>query len=46
MIKRFIIVVSLLLLLSGMLSLTGCGTWHGFGQDVGRVGDKIQDKDE
>ena len=44
MIKRFIITVLLLVLLSGMLSLTGCGTWHGFGKDVEDVGQGMQDK--
>ena len=44
MIKRFIIItVSLLVLLSGTLSLAGCGTWHGFGKDVEDVGEDIQD---
>ena len=47
MIKRLIIaMVSLLVLLSVTLSLTGCGTWHGFGRDVEHLGDSIQDKDE
>ena len=44
MIKRFIIItLSLLVLLSGTLSLAGCGTWHGFGKDVEDLGEGIQD---
>jgi entericidin A len=26
----------------GALVLTGCNTWHGFGKDVKKVGDKIE----
>ena len=45
MIKRFfVITISLLVLLSGMLSLTGCSTWHGFGKDVKDLGESIEDK--
>lgn len=33
------------LILLGMLgTIAGCGTMHGFGQDVERAGEKIQDK--
>ena len=33
------------LMLLGMLgAIAGCNTMHGFGQDVERTGEKIQDK--
>ncbi|OYY50261.1 MAG: entericidin EcnAB [Methylophilaceae bacterium 17-44-8] len=34
-----------LLVLMGLMFavvLTGCNTWHGFGKDLEKVGDKIQ----
>lgn len=32
----------LLALLVFAIVLTGCNTWHGFGKDLEKVGDKIQ----
>lgn len=40
-----IITFTLLTLLAGMLTLTGCNTWRGAGQDVERAGEKMQGKD-
>ena len=41
MFRRFLAVMMLL----GMLgTIAGCNTVHGFGQDVERTGEKIQDK--
>jgi len=34
----------LLLLLTVASLVTSCGTWHGFGEDVERGGEKIQGK--
>ena len=34
--------VTLLMLLAGMLSMTGCNTWHGAGKDVEKTGDAMQ----
>jgi predicted small secreted protein len=31
-----------LIVLSFALILSGCNTWHGFGKDVEKVGDKIK----
>lgn len=31
-----------LILLSAALVLTGCNTWHGFGQDLEKAGEKIK----
>lgn len=31
-----------LILLAAAIALTGCNTWHGFGKDVEKVGEKIQ----
>jgi entericidin A len=31
-----------LVLLVVAFGLTGCNTWHGFGKDVEKVGEKIQ----
>ena len=33
-----------LLMVLSILTLTGCNTVHGFGQDVQKVGEKIQGK--
>lgn len=41
MFRRFLAVMMLL----GMLgTIAGCNTMHGFGQDVERAGEKMQDK--
>ena len=41
MLRRFLAVMMLL----GMLgTIAGCNTMHGFGQDLERGGEKIQDK--
>lgn len=32
----------ILVVLAFAVSLTACNTWHGFGRDVEKVGDKIQ----
>ena len=42
--RWIVVTVTLLALLAGMLSLASCNTWHGFGKDVEKAGDKIQDK--
>ncbi len=34
----------LVLLVAGILALTGCNTAHGFGKDVEKTGEKIQEK--
>jgi entericidin A len=34
----------LVLLVAGFLALTGCNTAHGFGKDVEKTGEKIQEK--
>jgi len=40
---RFIIVTfTVLALLAGMLSLSGCNTWKGAGKDVENAGDAMQ----
>ena len=31
-------------LLTGVLAVCGCNTWHGAGQDVERAGEKMQDR--
>ncbi|MDO8961177.1 MAG: entericidin A/B family lipoprotein [Methylotenera sp.] len=31
-----------LMVLGFAVVLTGCNTWHGFGKDLEKVGDKIQ----
>jgi predicted small secreted protein len=31
-----------LMLLAVVLILTGCNTWHGFGQDLEKAGEKIK----
>lgn len=36
----------LIVLLTAAVVLVGCNTFRGFGQDVERAGDKIQDKAE
>ena len=40
MIKTFLTI----LLLAAMLAFTGCRTAHGFGEDMEKAGDKIQEK--
>ena len=42
--RWIVVTVTLLALLAGMLSLASCNTWHGFGKDLEKAGDKIQDK--
>lgn len=37
--------VTLLTLLVGMFSLTGCNTWKGAGKDIQSGGEKMQGKD-
>jgi predicted small secreted protein len=37
-------ILATLMLLGVLGALTGCNTMHGFGQDVERGGEKIQDK--
>lgn len=32
----------LILILIGALMLSGCNTWHGFGKDLEKAGEKIQ----
>lgn len=39
-----IVTVTLLALLAGMLSLSGCNTWRGAGKDVEKAGDSMQGK--
>lgn len=41
---RIIITATLLALLVGMLSLSGCNTWRGAGKDVEKAGDSMQGK--
>jgi len=41
MIKR---ILATLMLLGMLGTIAGCNTMHGFGQDVERGGEKIQDK--
>jgi predicted small secreted protein len=36
-------VIALVLLATSTLVLGGCNTVHGFGQDVSKVGEKMQD---
>ncbi len=38
------VVGALLLLLVAASFVSGCNTWHGAGQDVEQVGDKMQGK--
>jgi predicted small secreted protein len=32
----------ILVVLAFVITLTGCNTWNGFGRDLEKVGDKIQ----
>jgi len=36
-------IIALALLAVSILALTACNTVHGFGEDVSKVGDKMQD---
>lgn len=40
-IVRAIMLVGLVSIPLGALVLTGCGTWHGLGKDIGRTGDAM-----
>ena len=40
----FTMAATALLLLAVALFAAGCATWHGFGEDVERGGEKIQGK--
>jgi len=37
-----IVTVTLLALLAGVLTLTGCNTWKGAGKDIEKTGDAMQ----
>jgi len=39
---RIILAITLLTLLAGMFSMTGCNTWRGAGKDVEKTGDAMQ----
>lgn len=36
-------IITLVLLLVSVISLTACNTIHGFGQDVAKAGEKMQE---
>lgn len=36
--------LAMLMLLGALVTMTGCNTMHGLGQDIERGGEKIQDK--
>lgn len=40
--RTVFLTVTILLLLVVASAVTGCSTWHGFGEDVERGGQKIQ----
>jgi len=40
--RSVIVSAALLVLLLGMLSMSGCNTWEGAGKDVERAGEKMQ----
>jgi len=40
-VTRTIVWVSLVSMAAGAILLTGCGTWHGLGKDIGRTGDAM-----
>jgi predicted small secreted protein len=42
--RIIILTLTLLALLAGMLSLTGCNTWKGAGKDIEETGDAMQGK--
>ncbi|MCC7144854.1 MAG: hypothetical protein IT443_00255 [Phycisphaeraceae bacterium] len=42
--RFFIVTVTLLAMLAGMLTLTSCNTWKGAGKDVEKTGDAMQGK--
>ena len=37
-------ILAILMLVGALGTMTGCNTMHGFGQDVERGGEKIQEK--
>ena len=39
---RFFTSLTLLVVLTAMLVLSGCNTWHGAGRDIERTGEKMQ----
>lgn len=41
--RIIMITAAVLALLVGTLYLSGCNTWDGFGKDVERAGEKMQD---
>lgn len=42
--RSFLMVGTLLALLTGTLFLNACNTWHGAGKDVEKTGDAMQGK--
>jgi predicted small secreted protein len=43
--RKILMAMTLLALLAGTLSLTGCNTWNGAGKDVERTGERMQHHD-
>ena len=41
-IRMILVTAMLVAMLSGMLTLGGCNTWNGFGQDIENTGQAIQ----
>jgi predicted small secreted protein len=45
-VKKALMAFTLLALMAGMFSLTGCNTWHGAGKDVERTSERMQHGDQ
>jgi predicted small secreted protein len=43
-VRKMLMALTLLALLAGTFSLTGCNTWHGAGKDVEKTGEAMQGK--
>ncbi|MCF7956439.1 MAG: entericidin EcnAB [Phycisphaerae bacterium] len=40
--RNFVIIATLVMLLTSMFFMTGCNTWKGMGKDVEITGEKMQ----
>lgn len=40
--RTIVVTVTLLMLLAGILTCTGCNTWKGAGKDIEKTGDSMQ----
>ena len=43
--RTILMTLTLLALVAGTFSMTGCNTWHGAGKDVERTGERMQHHD-